>query len=153
MRRRRARLGAAGQAIETANMRKWRAKTGDHWNAYRRKRYAENAVHAAAIRAAVKKWRKDHHAEWLVRHASYEARRRGAEGHFKRADIDALWDAQGGLCIYCSGDLAVSLNIDHKLPIIRGGTNWPDNLQLTCESCNKRKHSMTDEEFRALMAA
>jgi 5-methylcytosine-specific restriction endonuclease McrA len=30
-------------------------------------------------------------------------------------------------------------NIDHDLPLARGGTNHLDNLRLTHQSCNRRK--------------
>jgi 5-methylcytosine-specific restriction endonuclease McrA len=149
MRKRRSQAGAEGKAEAAAQMKRWRDKNAAHHSAYRRKHYAKNAD---AIKAAVKQWREDNHDEWLARHASHEARRRGAIGHFKRSDIEIIWDKQGGICVYCSADLAISLNIDHKTPVIRGGTNWPDNLQLLCESCNKRKHDKTDEEWRALIA-
>ncbi len=134
-------------------MRRWRAKTGDRWNVYRRNRYASNPQHAEKIKAAVKKWREDNHAEWLERHKSHEARRRGAEGKFTKADIVRLWDAQGGVCVYCSADLEVSVEVDHIQPISRGGTNWPNNIQLLCHSCNRHKSAMTDAEFRATMEA
>jgi hypothetical protein len=32
-----------------------------------------------------------------------------------------------------------SLTLDHVLPLSRGGTDEPDNLQILCRSCNSRK--------------
>jgi len=45
-------------------------------------------------------------------------------------------------CIYCLKEVAPgSLEIDHVVPLSRGGTNFPDNLVLSCRSCNSSKHA------------
>jgi 5-methylcytosine-specific restriction endonuclease McrA len=41
----------------------------------------------------------------------------------------------------------VSCTIDHKLPLSRGGSNYPDNLQLLCKSCNDSKSARTMDEW------
>jgi 5-methylcytosine-specific restriction endonuclease McrA len=35
---------------------------------------------------------------------------------------------------------------------MRGGTNFIDNILPACRGCNARKHTMTEEEFRARLA-
>lgn len=53
-------------------------------------------------------------------------------------------------CMYCGErKLLKNLQIDHKYPVDRGGSNDPSNLQLLCRPCNPRKGVHTDEEFRA----
>jgi 5-methylcytosine-specific restriction endonuclease McrA len=166
MRRWREKHGAEAQAKATANMRAWRAKTGDYWNAYRRKRYAENAEHRARTVESVRKYRVDNpekyreaNRRWDQAHPEVlramwhrrRARELNAEGDFKPTDIKNLWILQSGLCVYCSKDLKLGFEIDHVHPLARGGTNWPENLQLLCKSCNQRKHTKTDEEFRAVL--
>lgn len=37
---------------------------------------------------------------------------------------------------------------DHIVPRSKGGTNWPDNLVYACESCNYRKYTKSETEFR-----
>lgn len=55
----------------------------------------------------------------------------------------------GKLCVYCGKEVrGRQLHIDHKMPIARGGTDDPDNLCVSCANCNRRKHTMTAEEFR-----
>ncbi|OJV87058.1 MAG: hypothetical protein BGO39_33180 [Chloroflexi bacterium 54-19] len=36
-------------------------------------------------------------------------------------------------------DKKVKLEIDHVMPVSRGGTNDPHNLQTLCHNCNKQK--------------
>lgn len=43
-------------------------------------------------------------------------------------------------------------NLDHRMPISRGGSAGTDNLALTCGPCNRAKGEMTDEEFCGLRA-
>ena len=41
------------------------------------------------------------------------------------------------------------LQPDHRIPLARGGTNDIGNILPACGRCNRRKHLMTDQEFRA----
>lgn len=57
--------------------------------------------------------------------------------------------AQGGKCKYCGVRLqSAYMEVDHKVPLSRGGSNERRNLQLLCGPCNRRKGSATDSEFR-----
>jgi 5-methylcytosine-specific restriction endonuclease McrA len=49
-------------------------------------------------------------------------------------------------CAYC-GVTETPLQIEHIVPIARGGSSRTSNLTLACESCNKRKGTQTAEEF------
>lgn len=52
-------------------------------------------------------------------------------------------------CMYCGRRRAFSdLEIDHKTPVQRGGSDGVRNLQVLCPPCNKRKGNQTDQEFR-----
>lgn len=63
------------------------------------------------------------------------------------------WQEQNGLCSYCETPITFyskksdSLEIDHKIPVSRGGTNDDDNLVAACRTCNRAKGDMTDSEF------
>ena len=37
--------------------------------------------------------------------------------------------------------------LDHKIPLIRGGTHSKDNCVMACVSCNCSKKDKTDKEF------
>ena len=80
---------------------------------------------------------------------SYRARRRGAEGKICGKDILVLLESQSARCAYCRVEFESDFHIEHRIPLIRGGTNRPDNICLACPNCNYRKHTLTAEEFLA----
>jgi 5-methylcytosine-specific restriction endonuclease McrA len=67
-------------------------------------------------------------------------------GRFTGDDLLAQFTAQSGRCL-CGADITNSWTIDHIMPVSRGGTHWPDNIQLLCGSCNNSKHDKTMEEW------
>jgi CRISPR/Cas system Type II protein with McrA/HNH and RuvC-like nuclease domain len=51
-------------------------------------------------------------------------------------------------CAYCHRRLEIEeIQIDHKIPTSRGGETIPDNLCVSCRSCNNKKKNRTPEEF------
>jgi 5-methylcytosine-specific restriction endonuclease McrA len=52
-------------------------------------------------------------------------------------------------CRYCGS--RENLTIDHKHPIILGGTNERKNLQCLCYDCNQLKADIPDKVFRKIM--
>jgi hypothetical protein len=59
-----------------------------------------------------------------------------------RRALVALWFG----CAYCDAR-SVPLEIEHALPVSRGGGDDPQNLLLACHACNQRKGTQTLEEF------
>jgi 5-methylcytosine-specific restriction endonuclease McrA len=72
------------------------------------------------------------------------ARKWKAEGYWEPEDIAGLLEAQNGCCAYCSVELNGRFDIDHIVPFAKGGTNWPSNLALACQRCNKSKGNKLD---------
>ena len=60
----------------------------------------------------------------------------------------AVNDRHGPICTYCGTDEG-PFDIDHILPLSRGGTNDPSNLTLACATCNRSKGAKTLREWRA----
>jgi len=48
-----------------------------------------------------------------------------------------VWQRDGGRCVECSSQ--EKLEFDHIIPVAMGGGNTSRNLQLLCETCNRRK--------------
>jgi 5-methylcytosine-specific restriction endonuclease McrA len=141
--------------------REWRARNREKVRAYVRKWAAANpdkvrANQAAWIRANPERWAAIR-AAWYaanpeaqrVHKQTRRARERSAEGSFTADDIATLFMAQEGRCTGCSVDLGKSFHVDHDVPLSRGGSNWPSNLQLLCKPCNSSKGTRTMEEWQA----
>ena len=69
-----------------------------------------------------------------------------------------LSEAQNAKCFYCESEITFyrkkphSLEVDHRIPISRGGSDERENLVASCRHCNSLKANMTDVEFRAKFA-
>lgn len=91
----------------------------------------------------------DVRARYATHQGNRNARERGAEGSYSEDQIQALYEAQNGQCKACDASLAAAFHRDHILALARGGSNWIENIQLLCVSCNVRKHKKPWEQFLA----
>jgi hypothetical protein len=58
-------------------------------------------------------------------------------------------DRDGYYCHYCGNELEISdIHIDHVFPRSLGGRTHPDNLVVSCKSCNWKKGAKTDWKYR-----
>lgn len=65
-----------------------------------------------------------------------------------------VYEKDKGICQLCGrkiNQFESDWNIDHIVPLSRGGDNTMDNYQLTCKSCNAIKDSMTSKEMMKSM--
>ena len=133
-------------------VRRWRARNPElnreRRRKYRRAAYVRNAAKINAEKAA---YLASHPEVKRAKDQAYRARRSAAAGSFTGAEWLELLAHCGGVCSYCGK--AGPLEVDHRLPLSRGGTNFIDNILPACRSCNGRKHKMTETEFRVLLAA
>lgn len=92
----------------------------------------------------------------LQRIAAYDnskAARLGVPGRVSTGDLFAVLekskDEQGDYrCAYCGITVdPMFCSFDHMLPYDRGGSNWPENLAVSCRDCNRDKFTKTPEEF------
>lgn len=93
-----------------------------------------------------KEWKKNNMVLLRVYASNRRARERNAEGTFTRDDVKALLLLQKKTCIVCRQHLT-EYHVDHKVPLHRGGTNDPSNLQILCPTCNVRKGAKDPIEF------
>ena len=57
----------------------------------------------------------------------------------------------GALTCYLCGEPIIfgDDNIEHKIPVSRGGTNSYDNLDIAHKACNLKKRTQTVEEYKS----
>lgn len=141
----------------------WRRVSGFARRRNKRKRDANPEKHAARLKrwqkanpekhgAIHKRWKKANNGAVVAMGQARRARKRGAEGRYTQSDLHVLLEKQGFSCF--SADCGVSFfetkpTVDHIVPLFRGGTNWPDNIQLLCKSCNCEKHTKLMHEWKA----
>lgn len=63
----------------------------------------------------------------------------GIKGFFTRKTIENLYVKQRGKCACCNEALNGKFEVDHILPLSKGGDNTPQNLQLLTVKCNRSK--------------
>lgn len=137
-------------------MRKWRQRNKEHRKLYKR---AYKAKNPDRVRLSHRTWARANRERRLeyqrerydpdlnrVKHDRRRARKAKAGGSYSRLDIKNLYAIQGGKCGYCGVELQGDYDIDHYIPLYRGGSNDPSNLVLTCNrrtpntnNCNQKK--------------
>jgi 5-methylcytosine-specific restriction endonuclease McrA len=127
-------------------MRRWRAA---HPEEHRRQRDAWDDAHPDLADARRRRYAAAHPEVRKTIRRNRRAREVGAGGRYSTAEWRALVERYGGRCVYCGG--AGPLQPDHRVPLARGGSNTIENILPACGRCNRRKHLLTDVEFRALL--
>lgn len=78
-------------------------------------------------------------------------------GGFNLEDLVDIFDKTEGNCRYCGKQLSWSnygrvgergaWEVDHSVPLSRGGTDYYRNLWPACVSCNTEKGTLTGHEY------
>ncbi len=125
-------------------MRRWRKNHPDKHAAAARARYARDPQRFKRIIESSPNRRS-------VRRAMRQRRRGLTKGaaSFTAEEWRGLVAAYGGRCAYCES--TAPLQVDHRMPLARGGSNTIDNVLPACGPCNLRKRLMTEREFRDLL--
>lgn len=133
------RLKSASASVER-NKARVKAKRAE-WYRANAERLREKA------RAYGPEWRKANPEKHAARERNRRARKRAAEGSHTVDDIAAIRASQKDRCAYCRAKLHGKGDVDHITPLVKGGSNWPSNLQILCEFCNGSKGSKDPIDF------
>jgi 5-methylcytosine-specific restriction endonuclease McrA len=120
---------------------KVKAYQKENRDAVRKRKRAHYLANWAEIRAKFSEWAKANRHILRVHERRYKALLKGAEGTHTAADVARLMEEQGALCASpaCRKSLVEGYQVDHIVPLSRGGTNWATNIQLLCSTCNQSK--------------
>jgi 5-methylcytosine-specific restriction endonuclease McrA len=130
------RRNAAQRARVAANqeaVREWMAQ----WYLQNKERVSE----------AGKAWRKANPDKIRAKTARRRAWLTKSQTNFTAADVLRLYEEQSGLCRYCFVQLGHDYHVDHVIPLSRGGSNGPENICLSCPSCNLKKAARLPSEL------
>lgn len=133
---------------------RWREECPDEAKATTERYRAQLSIdqRKAMDGAKAKRWKLLHPDRNSFNSRQYEHRKRGAIGICTEAQLQARIDLFGRRCYLCGCDWDAlpfdKKTIDHVIPIIRGGTNWPANLRPACRSCNSSKKDGPPKPWR-----
>ena len=117
--------------------REWGKRNEEYKRVIFKKYYSTHKVEIDARSKATKRYRR------AVSH--------GNGGRHTQKELDVLFKEQQGICPYCEELLFSSfdnpINVEHMVPISRGGTNDISNIVLAHEKCNFKKGTKTYEEY------
>jgi 5-methylcytosine-specific restriction endonuclease McrA len=128
----------------------------DCWNAARRARYAAKREGELAANAAWREENREHHdrlrRKWkrqnpdrVLTH-SHTRRLRIASQFVEHVDPNVVYERNGGLCGICGEPVErAAMEVDHIIPVSRGGLHGYSNVQPAHGPCNRRKHNHITE--------
>jgi len=120
----------------------------------RERKRKEYLAHREAYLRRAREYRRTHAEEKRARDREYARRRRDLRRRIAReyarrrraaimgnpmepVDEQAIFERDGFRCVYCGA--TSQLELDHVVPLSRGGAHCADNLVVACRSCNASK--------------
>lgn len=151
-----------------ANLEEARAKSREaaaRWRANNLEKSRErcrgwHAANASLVRAYKQKWSRENRErmnerarEWRAKNpeSKLETQRRrravasGAVSTLTRAEWAGRLEEYGGMCAHCV--VCPATEMDHVVPLARGGDHELENVVPACRSCNARKSDLSLLEY------
>lgn len=88
-------------------------------------------------------YKKNHRSEYVSFENNRRTRKTSNGGTFTAKDINTINKMQKYTCAGydCGKPTKEKYHIDHIVPVSKGGSNWPKNLQILCQTYNVKKNS------------
>src|SRR6266850_3288205 len=121
---------------------KWKQKNKDRIANYRKQWTPEQR---AMDKARVRKWRSQHPDKFRENNRLQYQRRRTAIGKLTMAEWKLIKAIFQNRCAYCWQ--VRPLEIEHVIPLSKGGANTAENVVPACSQCNRHKWNRTLEQL------
>lgn len=105
------------------------------------------AAHPERIRASASAWKKANPSIVRIHNHNRRSRIKDSGGILSKDLIEKLFVLQKGRCPCCRQPLGDDYHLDHKMPLILGGSNTDDNMQLMRAGCNLQKQASHPVDF------
>jgi 5-methylcytosine-specific restriction endonuclease McrA len=135
-RKNRAKCDAAIADWVSRNKERYRAKAKAWHEANIDRKKATNAAWKKANPDALKTYKHNR-----------RARENQSEGKLSKGLTEKLISAQKGRCACCGQPLGTNFDLDHIVPLAKGGKNVDSNMQLLRRKCNQQKGSKDPIDF------
>lgn len=142
----RLRLSYAARKATLAVSRRARYEANKETELARNKAWADR--NRERQRELSRRWAKENPLRSRALVAKRRAIKNAAPGTYTQADVLAMLERQACKCAACAAGLEGGFHVDHVIPLARGGSNWPSNLQLLCAPCNWSKGDKLPDEWR-----
>src|SRR5260221_8387159 len=123
-----------------------------HLKAYRQRKKEARPHRSRRTREAIHAYQKIYRSRPEIQErnrikaANRRARKKAATGTYTAQDVQAQYKRQKGKCYWCGKKLG-KYDVDHIVPLSRGGSNQPDNLVIACPTCNQKRNNKLPHEF------
>lgn len=98
-------------------------------------------------RAYLQRWRQSNPERARAQTRKRRAIARQAAGNHDAHDVIVQYGRQRGRCYYCNCKVGKKYDVDHVVPLSRGGSNGPENIVIACPSCNRSKSDKLPHEW------
>lgn len=123
----------------------------------RQRARAYRAKNRDKARAWHRRWYEKHGANWYPEYRRLNPERVRDMNHRRRAatkdpcgeTLDRIAAILSLPCAYCGSD--ENIEVDHIVPLSRGGEHVPENLAPACQRCNRSKHNKLLSEWKGVI--
>jgi 5-methylcytosine-specific restriction endonuclease McrA len=124
------------KAVRREKLRDWKRRNPEKWAAL----VAKSKNRPPSVRRALwREYAKRYPTQRANASRARRAREKHAEGVHTASDVASIIKRQSGQCAYCPKKLGRQYHVDHIIPLSKGGSNWPKNIQVLCPACNMAK--------------
>lgn len=107
-----------------------------------RQRWREKEGNLEKERIAKRNWKLNNKEKVRFQWRQYQIKKLNNGGHHTFEEWENLKEKYNHQCLSCfKEENEIKLTEDHIVPIIKGGSNYIENIQPLCQSCNSRKYT------------